>query len=150
MEWKGYNIRVYGILLNTKNEVLLSKEDRFGIKMIKFPGGGHELGEGLKDTLVREFQEELGIEVQVNEHFYTTDFVQNSAFYKKHQLISIYYLVESDATDSIYNGMPSSDIEEGSEHTFCWKSITELQPEDVTFPIDQLVVQKLKQDKSFQ
>ena len=57
-----FNLRVYGILINKNNEVLLSSELRFEKPMIKFPGGGLEFGEGLVDCLKREFQEECGIE----------------------------------------------------------------------------------------
>lgn len=145
MDWKRYNVRVYGLLTNTQNEILLSKEHRFGMKMVKFPGGGHELGEGLIDTLKREFQEELGVEVRVKEHFYTTDFLQTSAFNEEDQLISIYYKVETEEMVTIINGMSAKDVEEGAEHVFLWKNIAELKLEEVTFPIDQLVVKKLKQ-----
>lgn len=146
MKWKGYNIRVYGLLVNTKNEILLSKEHRFGLKMIKFPGGGHELGEGIQDTLIREFQEELGIAIRIKEHFYTTDFLQASIFNKAEQLISIYYWVESDELDQIVNGVQAKDLENGDKHTFFWKAISTILPTEVTFPIDQLVVKKLQEN----
>ncbi|TNE74221.1 MAG: NUDIX hydrolase, partial [Bacteroidetes bacterium] len=60
-----FNIRVYGILLNEKNEVLLSDERRFGTAFTKFPGGGLEWGEGIKDALIRELQEELNIDAEI-------------------------------------------------------------------------------------
>ena len=45
------NIRVYGIIINDENQVLLSDELRFGNAFTKFPGGGLEWGEGTKDCL---------------------------------------------------------------------------------------------------
>ena len=53
---KSFNIRVYGILLNDRNEVLVSDECRNGYSFTKFPGGGLEFGEGLVDGLKREFE----------------------------------------------------------------------------------------------
>ncbi len=35
-----FNIRVYALLINEKNEVLITDEFRFGKEMTKFPGGG--------------------------------------------------------------------------------------------------------------
>ncbi|MBI3232490.1 MAG: NUDIX hydrolase, partial [Bacteroidetes bacterium] len=90
-----FNIRVYGLLYNEKNEILLSTENIDGYEFTKFPGGGLEFGEGTRECLIREFKEECGILVKVVDHIYTTDFFQPSAFNKKDQLISIYYRVTS-------------------------------------------------------
>mgnify|MGYP003646904558 CR=1 FL=1 len=144
MDLKRYNIRVYGLLANKNNELLLSKEFRFGKRFVKFPGGGHELGEGIIDGLKREFREELGIEIDTAEHFYTTDFLQVSAFSTDEQLISVYYKVTSNQVESIQENQNSLDIEEGDEHQFIWKSMKELTEEDVTYPIDKLVVKMMK------
>jgi hypothetical protein len=42
-----FNIRVYGLLINKQQEVLVTDEYRIGMYMTKFPGGGLEYGEGL-------------------------------------------------------------------------------------------------------
>lgn len=144
MDLLRYNVRVYGILINKRKEVLLSKEHRFGHKFTKFPGGGHELGEGVIDCLKREFLEELGIEISNLSHYYTTDFFQLSAFNKKEQLISIYYQVEVQDEDRIQNGMSAIDVAEGDEHHFYWKKLSELMGEELTYPIDQLIATKIK------
>src|SRR5437762_14381427 len=89
-----FNIRVYGILINEKKQVLVIDEYIRGKYYTKFPGGGLELGEGTRDCLKREFQEEMDLEVEVGDHLYTTDFFQESAFKPGHQIISIYYLVK--------------------------------------------------------
>lgn len=141
---KRFNIRVYGLLINKQNEVLISKEKRFGKSFSKFPGGGLEWGEGLKDCLNREFMEELGIEISIGKHFYTTDFFQESAFRDGDQLISIYYMIESDEINSIKNGYRALDLKEGEENNFYWISIYELKESDVTYPIDKLIVEKMK------
>tara|TARA_B110000046_G_scaffold121613_1_gene128251 strand:+ start:29565 stop:30008 length:444 start_codon:yes stop_codon:yes gene_type:complete len=145
MDLKRYNIRVYGLLINDKDEVLLSREFRFGRCFVKFPGGGHELGEGIVDGLKREFREELGIEIQSAKHFYTTDFFQVSAFATDEQLISVYYKVSSNQAEFIHENQQSLDIDEGDEHTFLWKSLADLSEHDVTYPIDKLVVNMMKE-----
>lgn len=88
-----FNIRVYGLWVNEEKEVLVSEEMIRGKAVIKFPGGGLELGEGLKDALIREWQEEMEAKIEVISHFYTTDFYQPSAF-DDSQVISIYYTIQ--------------------------------------------------------
>ena len=53
-----FTIRVYGIIINQKNEILISDEFQLGTKMTKLPGGGLEFGEGTIDCIKREFREE--------------------------------------------------------------------------------------------
>lgn len=141
----GFNIRVYGILINDKNEVLLSDENRFGRKFTKFPGGGLEQGEGLKDCVKREFMEELQLEVEVNDLFYLTDFYQQSAFNENDQIISVYYRVKSAETSKIETVNSPFDFKIDDQEVHRWKSLDNLSEEDVTFPIDKKVVSMLIQ-----
>ncbi len=91
--------------------------------MCKFPGGGLEYGEGTIGCLKREFREELNIEIQVESHFYTTDYFQKAQFFENTQLISIYYLISSPETNNIKTVTKRFDIEpvEG-EQSFRWIS----------------------------
>src|ERR1700712_2769712 len=89
-----FNVRVYGLLINDNDEVLISDEQEYGMCFTKFPGGGLEYGEGLIDGLKREFIEECDTEIEVISHFYTTDFFIKSAF-NDTQVISVYYLVKN-------------------------------------------------------
>ncbi len=89
------NIRVYGILKDNDNHILIVDEQIGDFKFTKFPGGGLELGEGTKACLEREFMEECNLAIEVKEHIYTTDFFQPSAFKLGDQLIAIYYAVEA-------------------------------------------------------
>ena len=59
MDEKRFNVRVYGILINDRNELLVSDELIKGIRFTKFPGGGLEWGEGIEACLKREFIEDL-------------------------------------------------------------------------------------------
>ena len=86
-------VRVYGILINEFNQILVSDEWIRGAKITKFCGGGLEEGEGTIDCLKREFLEEMNLKVEVVKHFYTTDFYQESAFREGDQILSIYYEV---------------------------------------------------------
>ncbi len=136
------NIRVYGIIINDVNQVLLSDELRHGNAFTKFPGGGLEWGEGTKECLQRELQEELGLTAEIGELFYVNDFGQLSAFKKNDQLFSFYYFVNQidiKAIKATNHAIPNS--EEGEK--FRWVDLSELTSETVTFPIDKIVAQKL-------
>ena len=141
---KKFNIRVYGLLIENDN-VLVVDEIVRGNPVTKFPGGGLELGEGPKECLVREFKEETGINVQVTRHFYTTDFFQQSAFNPDDQIISIYYVVENSlGQKSDLANIPFEDHQ--STETilaFRWIKLTALTEQEVTLPIDKWVVRKL-------
>lgn len=135
-----FNIRVYAIVINRFNQVLLSKEHIRGNDYIKFPGGGLEFGEGIADALRRELREELNADILHSEHFYTTDFFQQSAFLPTDQIISVYYKVSVPDADALSLENPDDDALQG----FFWVPIPDLLPEHVTLPIDKLVVQKLR------
>ena len=138
-----FNVRVYGLLINESNEVLLSDEREYGMEFTKFPGGGVELGEGLIEALKREFIEECSVEIEVLSHFYTTDFYEKSSF-NESQVLSIYYLVKLISPLRLNFKISVFDFDELSNQSFRWKKITELQEKDVTFKTDQRVVQLLK------
>jgi len=88
-----FNIRVYGVF--ERNGFLLVSEEKIkGETILKFPGGGVEFGEGTLEALKREFREELGLDVSVIQHLYTTDFFVRSFLDPNDQVISIYYQVD--------------------------------------------------------
>ena len=148
-----FKIRVYGILINEEKQILLSDEFIRGAYITKFPGGGLEFGEGTRACLAREFMEEMNLKVKVTEHIYTTDFYQQSAFNAAHQIISVYYFVE--ALESITAALRSKPFdfdaaqlkiyeETGETETFRFINWNDLSVEDVTLPIDKIVVNLLK------
>ncbi|WP_207532048.1 NUDIX domain-containing protein [Desertivirga arenae] len=141
-----FNVRVYGLLFNEEGNVLISDEEEYGVRFSKFPGGGLEYGEGLIEGLKREFVEECEAEVEVVEHFYTTDFFCKSAF-NESQIISIYYLVVPKNPLRLRFKEAAFDFDTYGDikQSFRWKSISELSPDDVTFPTDQRVVELLKE-----
>jgi ADP-ribose pyrophosphatase YjhB (NUDIX family) len=147
---------VYGVLINEKDQVLVSDEYIRGNYFTKFPGGGLEFGEGTRDCLRREFLEEMNLNVEVGEHFYTTDYFQLSAFHPGQQIISIYYLVT--ATEAITTRISTIpfDFDEiqlkvysEQQETECFRFIDwEIFSEEaVTLPIDKIVARMLKNRK---
>jgi len=147
-----FNVRVYGLLLDPQNRLLVSDEYIRGEFFTKLPGGGLEFGEGTRDGLAREFIEETGISVRVGAHLYTTDFFQISAFNKKDQIISIYYLVTSTECDKIKTSEKKFDFspaqiedKKGTFESFRWVNFEELNEDSMSLPIDKVAIQILKQ-----
>ena len=140
-----HSIRVYGLLINENQEILISDEKEYGMLFSKFPGGGLEYGEGTIDGLKREFMEECDAEIEVLCHFYTTDFFLKSAF-SDAQIISIYYTVKNIKPLALNFKQKPFDFDADGEvlQAFRWVKISDLKVEDVTFPIDQHVVKLLR------
>ncbi len=143
-----FNIRVYGILINHNNEILVADEYIRGDFYTKFPGGGLEFGEGTRDCLAREFMEEMNLKVSVEEHIYTTDFFQMSAFNPSHQIVSIYYRVKplEEIRAPIRQKPFDFDAEQiavynqtGEIETFRFIPLGSFSEENVTLPIDKIV-----------
>ena len=142
----NFNVRVYGLLINEMGQILLSDEEENGFRFSKFPGGGLEFGEGLINALEREFVEECNTEVEIIEHFYTTDFFIKSVF-NDSQIISVYYIVKPIAELVLNFKEKIFDFDAEGEilQAFRWKDISALEIDDVTFPTDQKVVELLKE-----
>lgn len=148
-----FTIRVYGLLVNDKKQVLVSDEFIRGGYYTKFPGGGLEFGEGTRECVVREFKEELNLNVEAGEHFYTTDFFQISAFNNKDQIISIYYLIKPlEPLNVALRETPFAFDEDqlkvyaatGETETFRLIEWNDFSEESVTLPIDKVVARMLK------
>jgi len=148
-----FNLRVYGVLLGPKNEVLVSDELIRGGYYTKFPGGGLEFGEGTRDCLKREFKEEMDLEVAVADHLYTTDFFQMSAFNPDHQIISIYYWVTALEPIRAPLRQKPFDFDEREMKMYAERKETEtfrfiaaaaFNDGSVTLPIDKVVARLVK------
>lgn len=127
-----FNIRVYAILIQN-GKLLLSTEQYLGKTLVKFPGGGVEYGEGIREALIREFREEVDRTVEIGELFYVTDYFIQSAFIESDQIISFYYLVSTDG-----------EIEDSmTEHQLSWVELTPDNEASLTFPQDREVFKKL-------
>jgi 8-oxo-dGTP pyrophosphatase MutT (NUDIX family) len=150
-----FNVRVYGLLFDDQKRLLVSDEFIRSNYFTKLPGGGLEIGEGTRDCLKREFMEETGLDVTVQEHIYTTDFFQISAFNNKDQIISIYYRVTTNGTIDLSTKIKPFDFApeqiadpNGESEVFRWIEWKDLTEETVSLPIDKVVIKMIKQ-KSF-
>src|SRR5690606_35309723 len=123
-------------LLIHENKILIIREPFAGTMIDKFPGGGLEYGEGLKDCLQRELMEELNLEIEIEKHFYTQDFFLASRFDDSEQIIMVYYKIK--AKDISELKVIDPEIQE-----LIWMDLKELSPENVTLPTDKLVVEML-------
>jgi 8-oxo-dGTP pyrophosphatase MutT (NUDIX family) len=142
-----FNVRVYGIILNEKNQVLLTDEYQMDMKMTKFPGGGLQFGEGTIDCLKREAIEEFGQPIEVLKHFYTQDYFQPSFFYKEYQLLSIYYQARfCDPVRFKVSDKPFDFPElKNGNISFRWKSLGHITKADMTLPVDKVVAGMLNE-----
>jgi 8-oxo-dGTP diphosphatase len=141
-----YNLRVYALIINEQQEILLSDEYQLDMKMTKFPGGGMEYGEGTIDCLQREAREEFGQSLVNIRHFYTTDYYQPALFFRDTQLISIYYLAELSEEIRFRVSRKPFDIPEmkNGQQSFRWVAVKNLSEKDLTFPIDRRVIRMLQ------
>jgi 8-oxo-dGTP diphosphatase len=136
----AFTLRVYGICIENES-VLVSDEFIYGKYITKFPGGGLQFGEGTIDCLKREMVEETFQEVEVLDHFYTTDFFVASAFDPTRQVISIYYLIKFLEPLEVKISEKKFDFPEIKENaqSFRWIKISEVNENDFTLPIDKVV-----------
>jgi len=146
-----FTVRVYAIIMNENDEVLLSDEYQHDTKMSKFPGGGVEFGEGTIQALERESIEEFGQEMEVLGHFYTTDFFQQAMFKKGFQVMSIYYKARFKEAIKFNTTHKRFDFEELVDETqsFRWVPVNELKLDEITFPIDKKVAEMLIDEFKF-
>lgn len=141
-----FNVRVYGLLINADNQVLVSDEQSGGRTFSKFPGGGVEIGEGVIDALKREFMEECNAEIEVIRHLYTTDFYEQSSF-NDSQILSIYYLVKETRPLELIYKTAVFDFDEGTLQSFRWINLKDLNTGDVTFRTDKTAIELLLKEK---
>lgn len=137
----AFTLRVYGLLMH-EGRVLVSDELIKGQRITKFPGGGLEYGEGLKDCLMREIHEEIGVEALDVQHFYTTDFFQQSAFHNTPmQVVSVYYTFRvADPMAIPVVEVPFTGITgPGDQEVFRWLRIAGGREEELSLPIDRVV-----------
>ncbi len=119
-----FNVRVAGVIFN-QNQVLLHKllSDRFWA----LPGGRVEFLEPARDTIKREMQEELGIEVRVEKLLWVVDnfFQLNDKSY--HEL-GFYFLISSHNHANFYTHSKAfKGIEQDKDLIFLWYDLDALE-----------------------
>jgi 8-oxo-dGTP diphosphatase len=141
-----FNIRVYFILFSKdRSQILLSDEIIGGKAYTKFPGGGLEFGEGIADACRREAMEELGQEIEIVRHLYTTDFFIQSAFKETDQVVSVYYEVSLKEKQLFKTSELKFNFTQQikDEESFRWIDLAELSNKDLNFPADKKIVEML-------
>ncbi|HWK56102.1 MAG TPA: NUDIX domain-containing protein [Parapedobacter sp.] len=144
-----FNIRVYGILINENQEVLISDEREYGMEFSKFPGGGLEYGEGLSAGLIREFKEECDVEIEILRHVHTTDVFIKSAF-NDSQVLAVYYLVRNRTPLRCRFSTEVFDFEadRAIDQVFRWIPVGKLKESDLTFEMDRIAWRAFVSEKS--
>jgi hypothetical protein len=79
------------------------------------------------------------------EHFYTTDFFQESAFRPGDQIISIYYTFQVHDPLSIPTSAERFAFKQqvNDEESFRWLDLRRASEEEMTLPIDRVVLRML-------
>ena len=142
MSTGAFNIRVYGIAIQ-ESKLLISTEMGGDHAFTKFPGGGLEPGEGLADCLIREWKEELNVDIGIGDLFFVNEFYQPSAFNPSQQIISFYYMVNLQTEISVYKAIEKRWNKDYLVE-FRWEDIHTLQTDDFTFPIDKRVFSQIE------
>jgi 8-oxo-dGTP diphosphatase len=89
---KNIRIRVAGIALNNRNELLVVNHQKNGKSYWLFPGGGVEYGETLAQALRRKFHEELSLKsLDVRELALVNDTIYPR---NKRHILNLYFLVK--------------------------------------------------------
>ncbi|MFM8962918.1 MAG: NUDIX hydrolase [Sphingomonadales bacterium] len=143
-----FNLRVYALITNEFNEILISDEFRFGQFFSKFPGGGVEANEGIQAALFRELKEELQLEITSATFFYFNDFYQASAF-DNSNLVAFYYRVSIEKNNvQVRPGQYTIPFFEEQEKQR-WVALHDLDLSDLTFPIDRIALAILQKELLF-
>ena len=98
-----FRVAVYGVLIK-QGRVLLATTRVPSGTVTNFPGGGLELGEAPINAVAREFAEETGLTVEIEELLFSSKGFHQNPDYPDEQLIHIYYKVRSIGGEFISHG----------------------------------------------
>ncbi|HAH59412.1 MAG TPA: hypothetical protein DCL86_14805, partial [Bacteroidales bacterium] len=93
----------------------------------------------------RECREELGQEIEIIKHYYTTDYFQPSlSLPVASQLISIYYVARLISPPAFPASMKRFDFEPVDQaQAFRWVALQDLSVNNFTLPVDRKVVEMI-------
>lgn len=93
------NLRPAALILKNQ-KILLLRYEYNGVSVYNLPGGNHEEGETLEQTLVREMEEELGIVIKVKDLFLASEMQQKD---KKSEMLHLVFNAEIIENEPIIN-----------------------------------------------
>jgi ADP-ribose pyrophosphatase YjhB (NUDIX family) len=71
-----FRIRVNGILIQDQKILLIKHQMGNGKILWSVPGGGIEFGQNVKSNLKREFEEETGLQVEVQDYLFVHEYLE--------------------------------------------------------------------------
>jgi nucleoside triphosphatase len=89
---------VGALIFNRENKALLVQSDKWHGKYV-VPGGHIELGERMEESLLREIEEETGLDVYDVKLALVQEFIYDEAFYKKRHFIFFDFVCRTDAAE---------------------------------------------------
>ena len=100
-----FRVGIYGVLIEHGKVLLTDTKVPSGV-ITNFPGGGLQLGESPVEALTREFIEETGVSVRVEELLFSSRTFHQNLEYPHEQVIQMYYRVfrNGGAIDMAGNG----------------------------------------------
>jgi ADP-ribose pyrophosphatase YjhB (NUDIX family) len=81
-------IRVAGLLVKD-GQILLVRHEKNGKSYWLLPGGGVDFGETAEEALIREFKEEVGLDIQVGKLVFVHDSIPPD---RHRQVLNLYFL----------------------------------------------------------
>ncbi len=101
------NIRPAALIV--QNDTILLLKYVYNNKIVyNLPGGNHEKGEALNETLVREMMEELGIEVKIDDLKLVVEATRNDA---KNEILHLIFGCEIINNEPVINSKETSAID---------------------------------------
>lgn len=89
---------VGALIFNREDKVLLVKSDKWHGKYV-VPGGHIELGERMEESLLREIEEETGLDVYDVRLALVQEFIYDEAFHKRRHFIFFDFVCRTDAAE---------------------------------------------------
>jgi 8-oxo-dGTP diphosphatase len=137
---KRYTHRIYGFLQRPTGEVLVALERFKDRPLIKYPGGGLEWGESHAECLIREFQEELSLDIRLGDCVFFNDFPVISAFDTDVYVQAFFYRVEAvnEAAVEAIATVDTWEVPAENGEQFKWVRPEDLDPARFTYAIEQV------------
>jgi len=114
---------VGAVVLGSKGVLLVRRDKDPGKGLWSIPGGGVEVGETQAEAVVREVQEETGIECEVIELISTDDVILHDA----NGRVEFHYLLNHYLTRAVGGEIS----QESPEAEVCWFNLDDLPEEEI-------------------